>query len=137
MCIQQTVLVSGGLDICTIPDDEFYENYDPEPQVKPDWYALRQERLAQQEEAERAFFSHNWDSRWQWLHPIPQEHQSPFLVCCWCKAQATHFQKVPAHALFCSVSTSELRKMRRKQWLAHKRWKAGSHARMMQAACKR
>lgn len=89
----------------------------------------------QQHQAFYAFFAdHSFDSHWQWLHRIPDDLRSELLICDWCKGQATHFQVIPAHALFCSLCTKQLRKMRRKQWLEQKRWKEKENLRAMEAA---
>ncbi len=87
-------------------------------------YEERQLERQQERQAFRDFFTeHNWDSRYQWLHRIPDDLRSELLRCDWCHCQATTFQKIPCRAMFCSSCAKQLRALRRKQWLDNRRYK--------------
>jgi hypothetical protein len=101
------------------------------------WWEELQLLREQQRAAKRAFFSHNWDGRWQELHYLSLEHRSELLVCDWCSAEATHYQTRPGKALFCNTCTKELRKYRRSVFLKNKRWKEEANARAMLQVGKR
>lgn len=126
------------VEICTIPNDDFYEEYLPEPQVRESWVDKRNRVEAEREEATTLFFqTHGQDLRWRHLGYLTPDMRNPFYRCEWCKAEALWYMRLPAKCFWCADCAKELRKEWQRQHTEHKKWKEGTHNRMMQAACKR
>ena len=105
----------GGTWELTEAYDHFGNEYEEYKQPHYESYYERRARIAQaQDEAETAFFSHNFDLGWMRLAYIPTEYRSEWLMCCWCKDMATHYQMRPGKALFCTPCAHKLRRYRYK-----------------------
>jgi hypothetical protein len=97
------------IDISELENNPAYTPY------SENWYERRQRLERLQKEAEKAFFSHNFDLAWMLVTYIPRQFRNEHLTCCWCKDTALFYQMRPAKALFCQTCVRKLRRIRTKQ----------------------
>ncbi len=119
---------------------EIYENISAEEfenSIPLSYWERRQLLREQQDAAQHAFFSHDFDLGWKRLAYIPTQYRNEHLVCCWCRLEAVYYQMRPVKVVFCWTCANTLRRERRKLSQSNKRWKDGAESRRIAEISKR